>query len=262
LPCDSKSFDAWASTAADDLQATIEFVARRPDADPDKVIAIGNLSGATAAVALSARNPHGLRAVIAVSGGLLAEAKCSMADILVNAYQEFGKKNHVPNLWLYANSDIVFPPDLSDRLHTAFLDAGGDVKFVLFNHEGDAGNGLFGGARRIWFAQMDAFLRAQQLPTWTRADLLDVARKMGIAGPAAQEELFSYLGENYFPAPGEKAWAISADPTPDGSLPPDGYGLGADTIDRARQSALATCQKQVPRCVVVMENNRWVEATP
>ena len=76
---------------------------------------------------LSARNPPGLVGVVSVSGGLQSESNCPISDILVDAYKNFGTKNRVPNLWIYSRNDKVFGPDLAERFHTAFLDAGGDV---------------------------------------------------------------------------------------------------------------------------------------
>jgi pimeloyl-ACP methyl ester carboxylesterase len=68
--CNSGSLLANFRAAADDLQAVLRLVAKWPDADPTRMIAIGESAGGAAVTALSARNPKGLVGVINVSGGV------------------------------------------------------------------------------------------------------------------------------------------------------------------------------------------------
>jgi dienelactone hydrolase len=259
LPCQADAFSTWASAAADDLQAAINAIAQRPDADPSRVMVVGPSSAGIAAVALSARNPRGLVAVIAVSAGLRAESNCPLGDILVDAYRRFGTRSRVPNLWIYAKSDPLINPDLADRMHVAFLGGGGDVKFEMFFLDGDVGQAVFGRARQPWFMQMDGFLRAQQLPTWTQADVTEIVRKLNIAG---SYDIAGKLGDEYFSSPGEKALARSTTVQFAEGRPAIFNWSGASTIENARKSVLAECQKHVDNCVVVMENFRWVGDTP
>ncbi|HMB75630.1 MAG TPA: hypothetical protein VKN76_04485, partial [Kiloniellaceae bacterium] len=44
---------------------------------------------------------------------------------LVAAAAGFGRTARVPTLWLYAENDSYFPPDLSRRMATAYTAAGG-----------------------------------------------------------------------------------------------------------------------------------------
>lgn len=267
VTCEPASFDAWANNAADDLQATIGDISQRPDADAGRVIVIGSEIAGVAAVALSARNPRGLLGVVSVSGGLQSEANCPMNDVLVDAYRRFGSTSRVPNLWIYSRSDKTFDPDLANRLHTAFLDAGGDVKFVMFFHDGDVGTAIFGQATRAWYAQMDGFLRARNLPTWGMADVKDVIDRLKITDRIERESLQGSLLQ-YYSAPGEKALAFS--PTlqaawvrPQNKLGaeprlPVTYQTNSKTLDDARTGALAICQKAAQDCAIVMENFHWI----
>ena len=59
----------WMNSDADDIEASIGAVTRRPDADPTKMIAIGESAGGAASLALGARNVPGLAAVINIAGG-------------------------------------------------------------------------------------------------------------------------------------------------------------------------------------------------
>jgi dienelactone hydrolase len=267
VTCQGASFDAWATTAADDLQATIDGVSQRPDADATRVIVIGSEIAGVAAVALSARNPRGLMGVVAVSGGLQSESNCPINDVLVDRFKNFGTRSRVPNLWIYSKSDKIFGPDLADRLHSAFLDGGGDVKFVMFFHDGDVGTAIFGQATRAWYTQMDGFLRANNLPTWAAADVKDVVNRLKIADRMERDGLEGSLIQYYFPASGEKAMAFSPTLQAAWARPqnkvvaeprlPVTFQVNSRSLDDARNGALAACQKLAPDCVIVMENFHW-----
>ncbi|MCC8982145.1 dienelactone hydrolase family protein [Bradyrhizobium acaciae] len=197
ITCQAASLGAWAGAAADDLQATIDTVAKRPDADPSKVIVIGSEIAGVAAVALSARNPPGLVGVVSVSGGLQSESNCPINDLLVEGYKGFGAKNRVPNLWIYSSSDRLFGPDLAERLHTAFLDAGGDVKFVMFFHDGNVGTAIFGQATEAWYVQMDGFLRANNLPTWRTTEVWSAIDRLKIVDRMERQNFAGSMIQHY-----------------------------------------------------------------
>jgi dienelactone hydrolase len=250
MTCESTSFVERFSADADDLQATLDFIAQRPDADPTRMIAIGVSAGGAAVMALSSRNPINLRGVINISGGLRMES-CPKEDALVQAFKEFGAKSRVPTLWTYAKNDSFFGPDLVGRMRNAFLDAGGNVKLVMFDPIGQDGHtALFasGDGRIKWLQEMDAFLRFRKLPTWQRKDVDALLKKLN-----AVEQKRGFV-ESFIAAPFEKALArVSAD-----NSMYDGYG--SKTIDAARNRALDGCRKNKPQaqCVIVIENNDWV----
>jgi dienelactone hydrolase len=272
IACQAASLDAWATAAADDLQATIDYISLRPDADASKVIVIGSQIAGVAAVALSARNPRGLAGVIAISGGLSSESNCPIKDILVDAYKNFGTKSRVPNLWIYSKSDKISDPDLADRMHAAFLDGGGDVKFVMFYRDGDVGTAIFGQATRSWYTQMDGFLRANTLPTWNAANVKEVVQKLQITDSKEKSDLEGYLIQNYFSAPGEKtivfspsaqaAWLHPKDNVAAAPRLPVWIYTNAGSLDAAEKDALAACQKAAQDCAIVMENFHWVGKAP
>jgi dienelactone hydrolase len=269
LACSAADIAGWTASAADDLQAMIGFIGRRPDADAGRVLVIGALSGGVAAVALSARNPSGLAAVVSVSGGLKPDPQCVMDDVLADMFAEFGKRSRVPNLWIYSRDDKAFPPALTERIHASFLDGGGNVKFVQFHVETNAGNAIFTAARRQWMTQIDGFLQALKLPTWTMADVDQIVSKLKIKD-VIKGLTVTNLANYYFPAPGEKAFAHSyaaaAAGTATGSSPassfPWSYTVAAASLDAARKSALDACAKRTnAQCTIVLENNSWVDKT-
>ncbi len=247
--CQSTTFVPRFSADADDLQAALEVIAARPDADRGRMIAVGVSAGGAAVTALSARNPRGLRAVVNISGGLRMES-CSKEEVLVQAFKEFGSTSRVPSLWMYARNDSFFGPDVVGRMNDAFLAGGGDVKLVMYDAIGADGHALFsrGDGRYRWLSEMDGFLRFHGLPTWQRRDVDALLKRLNGA-----ERNRSFV-EGFLAAPFEKALARAT---------PDNYmfgGWGYKAVGDARKGALDGCGKQrsPERCAIVMENNNWV----
>jgi dienelactone hydrolase len=247
LSCKSDSLLARFEGDADDLAASLNTVAQRPDADPTHVIAIGVSAGGAAVIALSARNPPGLVAAINVSGGLRFP-DCPKEDELVSAFRVYGSKSRVPSVWIYAKNDSFFRPELVERMRAAFLEGGGDARLVMLEPEGKDGHMIFASStgRSKWLFEMDGLLRAQKLPTWMRADVEALMQKLGV-----KENSRSFV-ESYIAAPSEKAMTREIGGTHLSDW------IGASTIERARQGALAYCQRTKPACEVIMENDRWI----
>jgi dienelactone hydrolase len=249
LSCASPSLLGRFASEADDVQAVLAAIAKRPDADGSRMIAIGVSAGGAAVAALSARNPPGLAAVINVSGGLRFPT-CSKEDALVAAFKEFGAKSRVPNLWIYAKNDSFFSSELVARMQNAFLDGGGDVKLVMLEaDERYDGHVIFSHAtgRGKWLPQMDAFLRFHKLPTWTRDDVTALIKKLN-----AKETSRGFV-ENYVAGPSEKA--LARQKSAGGQMT---YTFGSSSAESARKSAVEQCEKRSQPCEVVMENDRWL----
>ena len=247
LSCATTTFADRFAADADDLQAALESIATRPDADPDRAIAIGVSAGGPAVVALSARNPKNLRGVVSVSGGIRMP-DCPKEDVLVNAYKDFGLASRVPTIWIYARNDSFFAPPLVERMQAAFLDGGGDVKLVMFDPIGKDGHTLFGSGRLQWMMEMDGFLRFHSLPTWKRQDVNDLIKTL-----KADERERGFL-ERYIAAPTFKAMAQAP-----GNNSRSSY-YGAASLDAARKNVLEACKtrwKTTDSCTIVMENDVW-----
>jgi dienelactone hydrolase len=252
MTCRSTSFVGRFSADADDLQATLDFIVQRPDADPTRIIAIGASAGGPAITALSARHPMNLRGVINISGGLHMDS-CPKDEALVQAFKEFGANSRVPTLWMYAKNDIFFGPEVVGRMHDAFLDGGADVKFVMFDPIGQDGHTLFstGAGRNKWLPEMDGFLRFHDLPTWKKQDVDVLLKRLN---SVERDRTFV---ESFLAAPFEKALAHVS------SINFLSGAWGSRTIGEARKYALDDCGKERPQhqCVIVMENNSWVGGT-
>jgi dienelactone hydrolase len=249
MTCDPRALVQRLNSDADELAAVLSRVTQRPDADATRIIVIGVSAGGADAVALAARNPPGLLAVVSVSGGLQIRNCPTWQDNLVAAEKAFGALAKMPQLWLYARNDSFFEPGLVERMRSAALDGGADIKLVMFNPMGSDGHDLFGMVlgRVAWLRELDAFLRYLKLPTWQLQEVDSVIAK------AKAEARSKPFVEGYFSAPREKVLAHSQ------TTNSFWDGFGSPSLDEARSLALKSCATKASDCSVVMENERFVD---
>src|SRR5277367_1812428 len=127
--CGNANYTTAGEAGAADLKLALEFVSHRPDIDPSRMIAVGVSAGGFATVALTADPPPGLVAAISFAGGRgsqQADQVCE-PEKLVAAFRAFGARSRIPMLWVYAENDHFFGPDLAKQLDAAFTGAGGSV---------------------------------------------------------------------------------------------------------------------------------------
>jgi dienelactone hydrolase len=152
--------------SANDLRAAIAYLSKLPEVDPTRIISIGRSAGGFATVALTAKPPAGLIAGISFAGGLGSPAKdevCNPAE-LIYAFHRFGKISRIPMLWVYAQNDHFFSPEIAAGLYKAFTTAGGTAQFVSARPFASDGHFLFSLAGiPIWTPMVDAFLQRQNL---------------------------------------------------------------------------------------------------
>ena len=253
MTCDTKTFADFFDADADDLQGALEIAAKRPDADPERAIAIGVSAGGAAVMALAARNPKNLRGVINVSGGLQTP-DCPKEDVLVNAFKDYGAISRVPSIWVYAKNDSLFGPALVERMQSAYLDGGGDVKLVMFDKHGDDGHQIFAeaGGRVKWLMEMDALPElprpaGNQARSQRRPDEAPEAQR---AQPRLRRPISR--GADLQGDGANAGWPELHDP------------VRRNDADIARKAALENCQtrhKTAEPCTVIMENDTWVGPT-
>jgi dienelactone hydrolase len=233
---------------AKELEAALKALTARPDVEADRIIALGQSAGGAAVMALAQRKPRGLKAVVNLAGGLnLGDCVEKGRDALVATVRHWPWKDTLPQLWVYAGNDELFPPSLVDRMRAAALDRGGDVRFVALPEIKPSGHAVLQNtrARFAWLREMDASLRAWKLPTLAAGRSQLEFERLGLQGRASSFE-------NYFSAPGEKAMAVSR---PGKTF---GYWYGAKDLETARRNALSECDKKAKNCSVAFENDRTV----
>ena len=208
-PCKKPDYVKAGRAGAADLKASLEFLSRRADVDPARMLAVGISAGGFATVALTADPPAGLVAAISFAGGRGSsgpDETCSPAT-LIQALAVFGARSRVPTLWVYAENDHFFDPSLAARMFEAFTRAGGRASLVRAPAYGTDGHQLFSaGGQAIWTPIVDDFLAAHNLPT-AKAP---VVGRPALAPPRQLGQHALHDFETFLDAPSHKAFAVSA----------------------------------------------------
>jgi dienelactone hydrolase len=247
--CANPDYLASGRSAAKDLRAAIEHLSSRPDIDATRIISVGQSAGGFATVALTADPPPGLVAAISFAGGRGSpkDGEVCAAERLAAAFGAFGKTSRVPMLWIYADNDLFFGPEVVQRLHQAFTGSGGAAELIKHPAFGKDGHALFALGIALWTPHVDAFLKRRNLVL--RDGLLPV--------PVPKVAVPAGLGENgrkafafYLSSGQHKAFAMS----PNGTF---GWRTARRTVEEARKGALENCAKHSPDCRIVV-----VDETP
>jgi dienelactone hydrolase len=238
--------------SANDLRAAIAYLSKLSEVDPTRVISVGRSAGGFATVALTANPPPGLVAAISFAGGRGSPAKdkvCNSAD-LVDAFRAFGKKSRIPMLWVYAQNDHYFSPELAGEFYRAFTAAGGKAQFVSAGPFSTDGHALFSlGGIRIWPSIVDDFLKTQNLVL--RQTLLALPEPPAIDPPTQLSASGISDFRRFLTFPTHRAFAVS----PSGQF---GYTFGVRTEKDAKQMAEDRCNSAAgkkERCTLYIVDN-------
>ena len=151
--------------AADDIDAVVEYMSGQAFVAKSSTVVVGISTGGWASLAMAARNPPQVRAVVNFAGGRGGHAwgQPSMicdAEGLIAAAERFGGESVIPTLWLYANNDSYFSPKLAETMSGAWTSAGGKAELHVlpaFRQEGHALADDRAGWQ-LWGSYLDAFL--------------------------------------------------------------------------------------------------------
>ncbi|NYG44826.1 dienelactone hydrolase [Bradyrhizobium sp. IAR9] len=166
--CENPNFrDAGLAVAQMDLWI-IDFLAAEKRIVPKDVIIVGQSAGGWGSIALSSINPGSVKAIItfgAGRGGRVGgkpNSNCA-PDKLVQAAADFGRTSRIPMLWVYNENDTYFGPELSKRMHQAFVGAGGKAEYRLLPPFGDDGHFMIctPSAIPVWSPVVSKFLEEQ-----------------------------------------------------------------------------------------------------
>jgi hypothetical protein len=76
-------------------------------------------------------------------------------------FADLGKTARVPMLWIYAENDMYFGPDLPREWFKAFEQEGGVGRFIELPPQGDDGHLTFSRSPSVWKPLVLDFLRAR-----------------------------------------------------------------------------------------------------
>lgn len=156
--------------AADDIEGVVEFMSRQPFIEPNTTVIVGISTGGWASLALAARNPANVAAIVNFAGGRggyaggRRNAVCGEPR-LVEAAGTFGGTSRVPGLWLYAQNDSYFSPALALAMSSAWTAAGGQAELHILPSYRNEGHEVVNDQAgwRLWGATLDRFLLEHKL---------------------------------------------------------------------------------------------------
>ena len=140
----------------------VEYMKGQAFVDARRIVLAGQSAGGFASLAAAGWNPAGVAAVINFAGGRGSRAAndvCGEAR-LVEAMGRFGAGARLPSLWLYAENDLFFRPDLARRMHAAYALGGARSSLHILGAYGSDGHGFVRRAESAgeWQPLVRAFL--------------------------------------------------------------------------------------------------------
>jgi dienelactone hydrolase len=170
--CANADFRKAGLNTAGSIAASIDFLNFQPFVRKKSAVAIGQSAGAWGALALASQHYPPLKAVVAFAPGrggrIDGEAGKNCApDRLIAAARLFGERTtEIPSLWLTAENDSYFRPELSKKLADAYRLAGGRAQYHLLPPVGkDDGHDLIQAREGValWAPLLEKFLKALSL---------------------------------------------------------------------------------------------------
>lgn len=236
--------------AAADIRAAFDFISKRSDVDPNVMIAAGESAGGFSSLGLSSNAPQGLQAVISFAGGRGSTGphQICQQDKLNLAFANYGRTSRVPTLWIYAENDTFFAPNVARQFFEAFRSTGGIAEFIAHPRHGEDGHNFVYRGIDLWTAYVDDFLRKHKLPRAERLLEIPVANlppppRLSASGLRSFQEFLRH-GPN-------KAFAVS----PDGAY---GWRAGVATREDAIRDAFDNCRKHASDCELYIVNDEIV----
>lgn len=251
---------------ANDLEGALEYLRTQSWVDPERILVAGQSYGGLAAVAFSIRNFPGVRGIINFAGGLKVHGgDCQWQDSLVQAFSRFGAQSTSPTLWFYGENDAHFGPKLAERMHQAYVQAGGHAVLVAYGPFKKDAHSMAASRDgvQVWWPQTEQFLRAIGMPADTVVALndelripdteyaaLDDAEAVPYLSSSARQQYRAFLAKST-----PRAFAISA----------SGAWSWAEEGDDPMELALFNCQKGSSQpCKLYAVDNHvvWEQAPP
>ena len=142
--------------------------------DAQRVLLVGQSSGAVAVTAAAGQKPSGIVAILNFAGGrgsLTTNALCQ-PELVFDMSSTLGRSVRVPSLWIYAENDQYFAPTIAREMFDAYRSAGAPAEFIAAPPFGADGHLLlYLAPPPIWWPLVSAFLDGLHLPTRIVVDL-------------------------------------------------------------------------------------------
>lgn len=162
--CSNRQYTPTFDMVAQEIAQVVQALQKRPEVDRERVVVVGVSFGGAATIALGAQPVPGVRALINFAGGgggnpVKFPGKPCSAEHLEQSWAHYGSRTQLPSLWVYAENDLFWGPELPQRWAQAYNKAGGQARFVRLPPDGDNGHNLFSRSPKKWQPLVGPFLR-------------------------------------------------------------------------------------------------------
>lgn len=146
--------------ALEDLDIVVPALRRAPDVDPDRMLIGGHSRGGLLSIVHAGTRPGLYRGALKFSGGWVGDHALSLWPGAINtvAFRR-AAAFRLPTLWLYAERDSYYATDHPRENFDAFIEAGGEGEFRMYDLEADVDGHYLVDRRGAWSEAVDAFLR-------------------------------------------------------------------------------------------------------
>jgi dienelactone hydrolase len=165
--CDEANYSRSGYATADSIKAALNYLIAQPFVRQERTIIVGHSAGAWGALAMAAEDRKLVSAIVAFAPGRGGHANdapnqvCAPHTLIASA-REFGDEARVPVIWLVADNDSYFSPDLSKQMADAFRAGGDKVDFRVLPAFGSEGHWLAetDGGEKVFGPVLDAAIKA------------------------------------------------------------------------------------------------------
>jgi dienelactone hydrolase len=253
-PCTERTYKAAGDAAAADVLAALAVLRKERWVDPARVVLVGHSMGGFAALAASATDPPGVLGIISFAGAVGSPRPdfICQPDRLIDAARAFGRTGRIPGLWIFAQNDHYFGPELTRAMFDAYRAKGAPTSLFVAPPYGQDGHTLIWAPDgTAWWPEAASFLKSLHLPTDIQVPLATPAR---LADPVPLDDPGRAAFASYLPSRNyEKAFATDVD----GHF---GVAFGARTKSDAESAALKNCQKMNGVCAIYAIGNELASA--
>lgn len=166
--CSADGYARAGLESARDIDALVRYATALPYARPDGAIVVGHSAGGWATDAYDSQPHPKVVAMVSMAGGRgghehrVPNQNCR-PDELERAAGTYGATATTPMLWIYAENDSFFSPQIASAMYAAFTGAGGKAELDQVGAFGSDGHMLFvrSGGSAIWGPLMDRYLAAR-----------------------------------------------------------------------------------------------------
>lgn len=157
-------YNRSATSARHTIVGTYQWALQQPWVRRDRVLLEGQSVGGMATVAAAALNLPGVVGIVNFSGGSggqtdTSPGKSCKPQNLEQAFQKWGQEAKGPSLWLYAENDLFWGPEVPKAWHRAYRAGGSDAEGVFTGPvDGRDGHLLLNFGGRMWAPPLEAFV--------------------------------------------------------------------------------------------------------